>query len=152
RSQCESAPIRGEIWISSSQALDGRNRHLFDDRDTESFERSHALGMVGEQADRTEVEIGENLRAYAYLALRLALMGCGGSGRRFALMGFAMEDQSLFRADAEPLGRLMQVDQRAGTFARDHLQRAVEDDVAIAKRSAENVAGQAVGVHADQDR
>jgi len=105
--------------------------------------------MVGEQTDRAEIKIGQNLRAYADVALRLALVGRSGSGRRFALVGLAMKDQSLFRADAEALRCLMQIDQRAGSFARDHLQRAIEDDVAIAKRSAENVAGQAVRVHAD---
>src|SRR5262249_35638537 len=97
-------------------------------------------------------EIGEDLRAYADVALRLALVGSRGRGRRFALMRFAMKDQSLFRAHAEALRRLVQIDQRARPFTRNYLQRAIEDYVALAKRPAEDVAGQAVRVHADQDR
>ena len=51
---------------------------------------------------------------------------------------------------ANPLRGLVQIDQRAAAFLRDGAQRAFERGVALAAGRAEDVAHQAVGVHAHQ--
>src|SRR5579864_8492023 len=88
-----------------------RDRHLLDDLDAKALERRHPPGMVGEQPDTAEVEIGEDLGSQPDLALRSPLM--------LGLAGFAplvREGQLIALrqlAHAESLRRLMQVDQRA---------------------------------------
>jgi len=47
---------------------------------------------------------------------------------------------------------LVQVNQCAGAFTGNDFQGAVEHKLAVAQRSPENVAGQAMSVHADQHR
>ena len=63
-----------------------------------------------------------------------------------------MKSQALSFVDVEALGSLVQVDQSARALARDDFQRTVQHLLAIAQRSAKDVAGQAMGVHADQHR
>src|SRR5579883_3287264 len=52
--------------------------------------------------------------------------------------------------DAETAARVMQIEKDAATLAGNRLERAWNQFVAIASGAAENVAGQAVGVHANQ--
>jgi hypothetical protein len=47
--------------------------HLLDDLDVESFERGDFSGMVGQEANSAQIQIGEDLRSDADLALGLAL-------------------------------------------------------------------------------
>jgi len=46
--------------------------HLFDDLDVEAFEGRDFSGMVGQQANAPQIQVGKNLRSDADLALGLA--------------------------------------------------------------------------------
>src|SRR5580765_2067637 len=52
--------------------------------------------------------------------------------------------------DRESLRCLMEIDHSSQTYLSDLTQRALERGVAFAARSSENVAHEAVGMHADQ--
>ena len=51
----------------------GRHRHLFHDLDAKAFQSGDFARVVGQDADALQVEVREDLRADADLALRLAL-------------------------------------------------------------------------------
>ena len=57
-----------------------RYRNLFDDLNSEAFESHYPAGMIGEQANRAQLQVRKNLRADARLMLRPSLVG------RFALL------------------------------------------------------------------
>jgi hypothetical protein len=48
--------------------------NLLDDFYAEAFERSYFFWTVGQQANAMQIEVGQNLRAYAHFALRLPLI------------------------------------------------------------------------------
>ena len=51
----------------------GRYRHLLDDLDAEAFQSGDFARVIGQDADALQVQVLEDLRADADLALRLAL-------------------------------------------------------------------------------
>jgi len=51
----------------------GRYRNLVGDLDVEALEGGDAAGMIRQQADAAQVEVGQDLGADADIALRLAL-------------------------------------------------------------------------------
>ena len=105
--------------------------------------------MIGKQPDSLQVQIGKDLRSQADLAMNLALaFGKGRNDVRDERSETTVAD--FFRR--ETFGGLVQVNQRAPLFLGDHLQRSFERLMAIAAGGAENVAQQAVRVHADQNR
>lgn len=56
--------------------------HLLFDGDAETFQSGDSLGMVGKQAYLMDIQVGENLRAYADFSLGFSLV-IGGSRRSY---------------------------------------------------------------------
>src|SRR6185437_1492441 len=121
------------------------NRYLLRDPDAEAFQAGNTLRMIGEQPDRPDIQIRKNLRANADFSLRLSLMR-----RARRLGGFAMEHKTLTIIHAETFRSLVKINESADSFLRNHLQRTVEDSLAIAQCAAKHITGQAVGMHPDQ--
>src|ERR1700722_3047805 len=70
---------------SSSFGLAQFDRDLLDDFDSEAFESGYFLGTISQQPDPTQVEVRENLRPYADLALHLSFGFVQGRKRLAAM-------------------------------------------------------------------
>ena len=114
-------------------------------------ERVGLVGVVGHQAHAAHAEVGQDLRAGAVVA------GVGGQAEfEVGVEGVAAALLELVRAqlgqqaDAAALVAA-QVDDDAPALGLDALQGGLQLGAAVAAQGVEDVAGQALGVDADQD-
>src|ERR1035437_8871473 len=110
-----------------------RDRHLLHDFDPEALETGDLAGVGGEQANAFEVQVRQDLRADADLALGAPL----ALGQRCQLLLVVELDghmvaESLHRI---ALGGRVQVDQRPAAFFRDAPHGGI-DDVAASDRKS----------------
>jgi hypothetical protein len=119
---------------------------LVDDFDAEGFEGDELAGVVGEEADAVETEIGEDLGADADFVLELALPFGSGVVEELATMG---DEAPVLDGDAE--SGFVEVDEDAGAFAGDAAEGFANHDAALALGGGEGIAIEAAGVHADED-
>src|ERR1700761_8593907 len=131
-------PAALDVSRTARVASGSADRNLFDDLDPESFERHDAARVIGQQADRVEAKVGENLGADAHFMLRWGL-------REIAVV---TDELAIFDTQAE--GGLMQVDEHALTLLDDALQGIVNHRPAIAPCRTQQVAVRAMGVHANE--
>src|SRR5207248_4967403 len=113
-----------------------------------SFQRSDAAGMIGQQTDASQVEVRQYLSAQADFALGFPL--ALGQRRQAAI---AMKRQHSLVAnfvDREPLGTLVQINQRPTAFRSDHPHRTFEGCAAVTTGCSKNVAQYAMRMHTDQ--
>ena len=110
------------------------NRDLFGDLDSVGVQADDFARMVGEQANGVQAEIGENLRAQAAFVLRL----------------FLAVGRSIGGMIAKTRSSLMQVHQHARSFLGDALHGAANQQMAFAIGGSEDIAIDAMGVHANQ--
>src|SRR6266404_6228799 len=112
--------------------------------------------MVRQQSNAPQVEIAQNLRADADFALDRTLMIGGGSLRTAQrLRQLAMKGERLVLADAldrKTLPGVVKIDERAAALCDNAFEREVQRLFALARARAEDVAGQAMRVHANQHR
>src|SRR5271157_179879 len=106
--------------------------------------------MVGQHANALEVQVGQNLRANADFALGPPLAFRQGWQ---ALLVMELYGHAL----AKPLNRIalrgrMQIDQRAAAFFRNAAHRALDHVVTSTPARAEDVAYEAMRMHAHQHR
>ena len=116
--------------------------------------------MIREQADFADSEVGEDLSAEAdgaEDALRMSgtLAGAVGAVWAAAVEGEATGDSGdacgNVAVDAEAALGMVQVDEGAAAGFGDLTERGVECGVAIAESRAEDIAGEAVSLNADED-
>src|SRR6202167_5144792 len=127
----------------------GLHRNLFDNLDIEALKRGYSPGVIGQEADAFQIQVGKNLRSQADFAMDSALV-LGHRGQTT----LAMKCQEGLLADffrREAFGGLVQVDKCSAIFFRNNLQRSLQRLIAIASRRTEDVAEEAVCVHTDQD-
>src|SRR6056297_3071156 len=125
-------------------------RSTLDDLDPAAADPGPLAGIVGEQADLTDSEIGEDLRAHAIVAeigreaeLEVRL------DRVEPLLVLELVGLDLVRQpDPSPL--LPHVEQDAGPGLRNRPKRGVELLAAITAQRSERVSGQALAVDAHQ--
>ena len=130
-------------------------RGLLGDFETIAFEGDDLARMVGEDANAAQAEVDEDLRADAALALHEALAAKVLVDFRARVELDARERVVCFfdgRVDAKAAAAMVQVDEDATIFGGDGFQGAVDDFAAVAGERAENVAGQAMRVHANEGR
>src|SRR5688500_16612660 len=134
-------------------AVGGRDleRHALGDLEAVSGESGVLAGVVGEQAQPAHSEVAEDGGADPVLALVGAeaepLVGLDRVvPALLQLVGAQLVDE----ADAAPL--LEQVEQHAAPLLLDALEREVELHPTVAALRAEDVAGDALAVHAHQHR
>src|SRR3984893_17149406 len=128
-----------------------RKRHPFDDVQPVPVE-ADALGrVVGEQPHRAHSQVVQDLRAQSVVAsvggqaqLEVRVDGVGAG--ILELVGL----QLVHQPDAAALVAA-HVEHHAAAFPGHHRQRRVQLRAAVAAARAEHVAGEAFGVHADQD-
>ena len=125
------------------------DRHLVGDRQAVALEAHDLLRVVREQADRAEPEVHEDLRADAVVAQ------VGGQpephvrvDRVEPLLLEPVGAQLVQQADAAPL--LGEVEQHAAPLLVDAQHRVLELLAAVAAQRVEDVAGEALGVHAHE--
>src|SRR5829696_2274130 len=129
----------------------GRNldRHLLDDREAEALEADDLLRVVREDADRREAEVGEDLvpdtpvarvGGEAELEVRL--------DRVEAVFLQLVCAQLVEEADPAPL--LGHVQEYAALLGADAAKREVELLAAVTTHGVEDVAGQTLGMDADE--
>lgn len=106
---------------------------------------------VGEQANLANAEIGEDLSAETNVAENALV----GSSEALAAGAIGLVDAELRRlsgaVDGEAKLGVMQVDEGSATGASDLTERGVDCCPAVAGGGAEDVAGEAVGVDADEN-
>src|SRR5260221_3241627 len=126
--------------------LDGQAAH---DLEAVAFEADELPRVVGEQTDLLHPELDQDLRADAVVALvGLEAERLVGLDRVLALVLELIGHQLVDETDAAPL--LSQVQQDAPAGLADHLERLVQLVAAVAARGREDVAGQALRVHAHE--
>ena len=125
------------------------DRHLLGDRQAVALEAADLLRVVGEDADARQPEVDEDLRADAVVAqvdrqpeLEVRV------DRVVALVLQLVGAQLVQQPDPAPL--LGEVEQHAAALLLDHRQRRLELLAAVAAQRVEDVAGQALRVHADE--
>ena len=125
------------------------DRHLRRHAEPVALQPADLLRVVGEDADRRQPEVDEDLRADAVVAQvdRQAELEVGVD-RVHPLVLQVVGAQLVQQAD--PAALLGEVEQDAGALALDHRQRGLELLAAVAAQRVEDVAGQALGVHADE--
>jgi hypothetical protein len=122
--------------------LDG---DLLDDLDAEAVQSGHVRGVVGEQTDAGDAEVGEDLAAEAGLAQDALRRGGGGDAA-------AVEVQAMcLLVDPEAALGVVEVDERSAADAGDGGERVVDGFSAVAEGGAEDGAGEAMGLDADQN-
>ena len=84
--------------------------HLLDDFDTKTFERDYAARVIGQEPNRMEAQVRENLGSDADLVLR----------GRLSRVAIVANDLSLL--GSYPKSGLMQVDEDTRAFFGDALQ------------------------------
>ena len=130
--------------------MDGDALH---DLDAEALQGWDVFRVVGEQADFADAEVGDDLAAEAYLA-EDALVG-GAEGFGFGAAGGAVDAElrGVRRAiDGEAALGVVEIDEGTDAGLRYLAEARVDGGAAVAGSGAEDVAGEAVGVDADQDR
>ena len=125
------------------------DRDLLADAQPVALQAVDLLGVVGEDPDRAQPEVDEDLGADAVLAqvggqAELEVGVDGVEALLLELVGAQLVEQ----ADAAPL--LGEVDEHAAALALDHRQRRLELLAAVAAQRVEDVAGQALRVHAHE--
>ncbi len=130
--------------------MDGDALH---DLDAEALQGGDVLGMVGEQADLADAEVGDDLAAEAYLAEDALVGGAERFGLRATDGPVDAELGRMRRAvDGEAALGVVEIDQGSDAGGCDLAEAGVDGGAAVASGRAEDVAGEAVGVDADQDR
>ena len=125
------------------------DRDLRADRQAVALEALDLLRVVGEDADRAEPEVDEDLGADAVVAqVRRQAEALVGLDRVEAVLLQAVGAQLVQQADAAAL--LGEVEQHALALALDHRQRRFELLAAVAAQRVEDVAGEALRVHAHE--
>ena len=126
------------------------DRLLRDDRQPEAADPGDLPRVVREHADRRQPEVGEDLGADPVLArvgleaeLEVRL------DRVAALLLQLVRAQLVEQAD--PAALLREVEQDAAPLLLDPRERALELLAAVAAPRVEDVAGEALGVDADED-
>src|SRR5687768_11939389 len=126
------------------------DRHALLDAQTIALETDHLARIVGDRPDRAQPEIEEDLRADAVVAQ------IGGEAEPLVrLDGVRAGVLQLVRlqlveeTDSPPF--LVEIDDRAAPLLLDHLHRRLELPSAVAAHRVEDVAGEALGVHADEN-
>lgn len=136
--------VSAAIQLSSFALRDG---DLLGDFYVEALQGGNVRRRVREQAYFVDAEVGEDLAAQTDLpqcslvAVVVMLTGAG----------FAVQDDAVRRegaVDVEAAAGVVQVDERASAFVGNGFERALHNAVAVAERGAENVACEAVRVHA----
>ena len=125
------------------------DRHLVGHPQAVALQPADLLGVVGQDPDRRQAEVDQDLGADAVVAQvgRQAELEVGVDGviaLLLQLVGLELVEQ----ADAATL--LGEVEQHALALGLDHRQRRLQLLAAVAAQRVEDVAGQALGVHADQ--
>src|SRR5579864_7495963 len=125
--------------------------YTFDHLDTSLLERGHLVGIIGQQAhlaDAQRLQHFSRKREIAVVRLEAqALIGFHGiESGILQFVGLQLRHQ----ADAAPF--LLLVNQHAGALFGDHRKRHLELLPAIAAQRREDVAGEALGMNADQRR
>ena len=125
------------------------DRHLLDDREAEALDPGDLLRVVREDADRRQAEVGEDLAADPVLAHvgREAELEVGLDGVEPVLLQL-VRLQLVQEADAPAL--LRHVEEDAALLGGDARERQLELLAAVAAERVEDVAGQALGVDADE--
>ena len=125
------------------------DRHLLGDRQAVALQPADLLRVVREDADAGEPEVDEDLRADAVVAqvdgqpeLEVRV------DRVVALVLQVVGAQLVQQPDPAPL--LGEVEQHAAAGLLDHRQRRLELLAAVAAQRVEDVAGEALGVHAHE--
>ena len=128
---------------------DRADRHLLGDREPVALEPEDLLRVVGEDADAGQAEVAEDLGADAVVAQvgRQPELDVGVD-RVEALLLELVGAQLVQQADAAAL--LGEVEQHAPALLLDRRQRRLELLAAVAAQRVEDVAGEALGVDADQ--
>ena len=125
------------------------DRHLVGHAQAVALEAHDLLRVVGEQADRAEPEVHEDLGADAVVAQvgGQAELEVGVDGVE-ALLLEPVGAQLVQQADAAAL--LGEVEQHAAALVLDARERVLELLAAVAAQRVEHVAGEALGVHAHE--
>ena len=125
------------------------DRDLGGDGQPVALEPADLLGVVGEDADRGEAEVGEDLGADPVVAQV--------GGQPETLVGFDGVEAVLLQAvglelvqQADPAPLLGEVEQDPLSLALDHRKGGGELLAAVAAQRVEDVAGEALGVHAHE--
>src|SRR5579859_7578458 len=114
------------------------HRHLLNDLNSKSLERRHFLGTVRQQPNAPQVEVRQNLRPNANLALYVFFAVVIQRGERSSAVKAERRPLAcLF--DRESLRGLVQVDQRSHAFLGDAPERAFQRGMAFASSRSENV-------------
>jgi hypothetical protein len=126
-------------------------RHLVGDANAVAFERDDFFWMIGQNSDVGQSEIDEDLRADAAFVLDHALT------RGFAVelaapvkMNLRQPTRRIASFDAKAAPGVMEVEKNTAAFLGDRDERARDKLGAIAGDRAENIAGEAVRVDADE--
>jgi hypothetical protein len=109
--------------------------------------------LIGQQADLADAEVGEDLAAEAYLAedslvARVGCMGCGAGAVRVV---DAESCRLCGLVDGEAALGVVEIDEGATARGSYGCERRVDRGAAVAGGGTEDVAGEAVGVDADED-
>src|SRR5207249_3960421 len=127
------------------------DRHALDDFEAVAFEAGALGGVVRDQPDLVQVEVGQDLHADAVVA------AVGGEAERLvgldgieALLLLELVGTHLV-AEADATALLPHVDEDAAALGSDLLEREVYLLAAVAAHRVEDVAGDALGVDADED-
>ena len=110
-----------------------------DDFDAEPFEPDDFAGVIGEEADGVEVEIGEDLGSDACIVLEHALALSLGGEERIA----AMREDARFAIvflHAHARSGLVEIDEDARAGCADLLHGALQDLMAVAVEGAKDIA------------
>src|SRR5713226_4879438 len=124
-------------------------RDLVGDANAVAFERDDFFRVVGEHANVLEAEIDQDLGADAAFVLDHALAG-GLAIELAALVKMNLRERAGFFGgfNAEAAPGVVQVEKDAAVYDVEGGQRARDKFAAIASGGAENVAGEAVRMHA----
>ena len=119
-------------------------------RNAIAFEADHLARIVGDRPDRLEAEVEQDLRADAVLAqVGLEPELLVGLDRVGALVLQLVRLELVEQTDAAAF--LIEIDDHAASLGGDHLHRLVELPAAVAAHRVEDVAGEALRVHADEN-
>ena len=132
----------------------GSERDLVGDGQAVAFERDDFSRVIGEHAQVLEAEIDQDLRADAAFVLQEALPRDIHVELAARVIQDARQRARSGRGgvDAEASAGVVQVDEHAAILPDDGFERALDDFVAIAFGGRENIAGEAVRMHAHQRR
>lgn len=124
------------------------NRNVADNFDPEAFQSDHFAGMIRQQPDLSQPEVGKNLRPDSTFVLRLPLTFF--SGVKVLLVGNHVPKTAAIMFDPVSQASLVQVYDHTGSFPRDLSHRATEALPTGALQGPENVTERAMRVHPGQ--